>query len=387
LRTFAVRKNAVAGYLKYKPFIINTMSSIIYTLHIATIISLLLSGIFIVTVRGFKSPTLYTSLDRFVSAFLVTVNIFQTYHTPIYGQLLWNPLHLLMGMSVYPFMFAYIFDMVRPGCIRTRFWLTAYLPPAVLAALFFIFEALFGRLPLFSRYADLRNFLDMPQLWVLFAAAAFSIAMISLYTVRAVGQLRLHRRNLTSDFSSLEGNTLGWMGWAIGITLFKWLLLMARITVEGHTFSLAGLFLFTVEPVIITALILRQKDLYGATASNGKDFEQPDDGSEVTPEKSNLLKQRLLALLEKDGVYKNPDLDRTKLSEMMNTNRTRLSLIINRDMNTTFFDLINTCRINKSLELMKDPLHRDMSISTIAELCGFKSLSAFRMAQRKQPRQ
>ncbi|MDR0796776.1 MAG: helix-turn-helix domain-containing protein [Tannerella sp.] len=353
------------------------MNYVIYTFHIATILSMLLSGVFIASVRGSKPPLIYLQLYWFVSIFLCIVNIFQTLHTPVYGQALWNPLHLLMLLAVYPFLFAYIFGMLRPGSIGVRFWLSAYLPLTTLATLYFGFDALFGKLPLFSNYAELRNYLNLPQLWVLFAAAAFSIVLISHYTVRAVGMMRYHKRNFESNFSCTEGNTLEWMWWAIAITLFKCLLVLTRIMTGGSAVSLTVVIFFSIEPVIITALVLRQKDLYGLSTPKDKKLELRNGNSELSSEKQNFLKQKLLLLLEKDEVFKNPDLDSAQLSEMMQTNRTYLSLIINQGMNTTFFDLINNYRLNKSVEMMRDPLRQDMNLSAIAEICGFKNLTAF----------
>jgi AraC-like DNA-binding protein len=62
---------------------------------------------------------------------------------------------------------------------------------------------------------------------------------------------------------------------------------------------------------------------------------------------------------------------------MLGTNRKYLSQVINQDMNTTFYELINTFRLNKSLKMMGNPVHRNTNLSIIAELCGFKSPSAF----------
>jgi AraC-like DNA-binding protein len=354
------------------------MNNIIYTFHIATILTLLLSGIFIGSVRGAKPPMTYLLLERFVSTFLVIVNIFQTAHTQIYGQLLWNPLHLMMLLSVYPFLFAYIFSMVRPGSITVRYWLYAFLPLAALAAIYLTFDALFGKLPLFSNYTEIRNYLKLPQLWILFAAVGFSIALISHYTVRAVGMLRQHRRNLESNFSYTEGTTLGWMWWAIAITLFKWLILMMRIMIEGKAGSLIGLFLFTVEPIVIAVLVLRQKDLYSKPVEGkGVVVEQDSDPSEWSSGKRKKLKHDLLVLLKKDEIFKDPELSIEKVREMLNTNRTYLWQVINHDMNTTFYRLINSYRLDKSLTMMNNPQHRNMQLKNIAEICGFKSLGAF----------
>jgi len=66
----------------------------------------------------------------------------------------------------------YFRHVVPRGSPDIRFWLLSCLPAAALVALYFIFEALFGRLPLFSTYADVRHSLHLPQMWVAFAGAS-----------------------------------------------------------------------------------------------------------------------------------------------------------------------------------------------------------------------
>jgi AraC-like DNA-binding protein len=354
------------------------MNNILYTFHVTTIFSLLLSGIFIVSIRGFNRPILFMSLNRFISVAVTTLIMFQTLHLPIYGRILWNPLIIITILTVNPLLFAYIFGMLRPGAPGIRFWLWTYLPTAVLVMLFLTFEAHYGKLPLVSKYSELRNYLNMPQLWILFAGTGFSGALISVYTVRAIGMLRRHKRALKSNFSCTEGCTLGWMWWAICLTLFKWLILITGITLEGQTSAMAGVLFFTVEPVIIAVLVIRQKDLYRPPAAKEKNAvdslsEYRQDYPELSPEKRNALQKHLLRLLHEEEVYKNPELCCDKLCEMLNTNRSCLSLIINKDMKTTFYGLINNRRLEKSKELMKNPDYRDMPLATVAELSGFKS--------------
>jgi AraC-like DNA-binding protein len=350
------------------------MNDILYTFHITGIFSLLLSGIFIASVRGAKRPIIYMSLNRFVATLFAGLFMLQLYRTPMYGQALWNPLTLLTILAVNPLLFAYIFGMLRPGSPGVRFWLWTYLPTVALATLYFTFEAIYGRLPLFSGYAGVRNCLNMPQLWVLFAAAGFSVVLISVYTARAAILLRQHKRNLESDFSCTEGSTLGWMWWVVAITLFKWLILMMRITTEGYASAVIAVFLFTVEPILIAVLVVRQKDLYCLPS---KDIEKEGDPVELSSGKRNKLQHDLLSLLENEEIFKDPELTNEKVCEMLGTNRTYLWQVINLDMDTNFYNLINKYRLNKSVTLLQNVQYRDKPLKIIAGLSGFKTLRAF----------
>jgi len=353
----------------------------VYTFSIVIVCSYVLSGIYIAAVRGFKPPITYMLLYRFAGALLATLNIVQTSHSALSGQILWNPIHVLMLLTLYPLLFIYVFGMLRPGSAGGRLLLLTFLPAAVLTALYFAFDSLYGTLPLFATYADLRNFLDRPQLWVLFAAVGISIAMMSFMTIRATGMLRQHKRDLKQNFSYTEGSTLGWMWWAIGLTLFKWSVMMIVTMVEGGFGQLLALFFFPLEPTITTVLAVRQKDLYSVQPSLGAAVALENNTSDKTSEqpskKREALKNLLLSLLEKDEIFLNPELNSDKICAMLTTNRTYLSQMINQDMDTTFYQLINTFRLNKAVGMMRNPLNHNMALRSISEICGFKSLSAF----------
>jgi AraC-like DNA-binding protein len=100
-------------------------------------------------------------------------------------------------------------------------------------------------------------------------------------------------------------------------------------------------------------------------------------GMELPLEKRRRLQRDLLALLENDEIFKDPELSLDKIRVMLGTNRTYISQIINRELHTTFYQLVNTCRLNKAVAMMQNPSHKHTPIRNIAEICGFKSMSAF----------
>ncbi|WP_436415759.1 helix-turn-helix domain-containing protein [Petrimonas sp.] len=98
------------------------------------------------------------------------------------------------------------------------------------------------------------------------------------------------------------------------------------------------------------------------------------------PDLDNLksLQDRLIYLLEKKEIFKNPELKISDVSLLLKTNRTYVSKIINEEMNTNFCDLVNSYRINYAEGLLRSQLLTDsLSITKIAEISGFSSLSSF----------
>jgi AraC-like DNA-binding protein len=333
--------------------------------------------------RGFSRPVRYIILFFLLNSVISIANFMQVQGTPVHGQLLWNPFHLLTSLATYPLLFAYLFDLMRPGTVRLRYWLSVYVPLAILVALHIIFSKIYSPLPLFTQYADILAHTGAPELWVRFAATVMFAVMSGAYIAKSIGMLRQHLRELMSNFSYTEGVTLMWIWWFLSFTLLKVVAVLLVMSVEGKVIKTLSIVFFSIEHVITTIWVLRQKTFYVEPAA------QPDSSCEtvsadskknafeLSPEKRDRLRQDLKTLLEKEEAYKDPELSVDKICEMLATNRTYLSLVINGDMNTTFYRVINTCRLHKAQSMMRDPLYRHTSLKSIAAFCGFKSLTSF----------
>lgn len=91
------------------------------------------------------------------------------------------------------------------------------------------------------------------------------------------------------------------------------------------------------------------------------------------------IKEKIVNELQ--TIYKNKDISLVKMSELLDIPTYKLSAAINEKMNTTFYDLINSKRIDASLDLLKN--NKQFTIEAIALDVGFKSKSAFYRAFKK----
>ncbi|MGC9355031.1 MAG: helix-turn-helix domain-containing protein, partial [Mariniphaga sp.] len=82
-------------------------------------------------------------------------------------------------------------------------------------------------------------------------------------------------------------------------------------------------------------------------------------------------------LLEKEKIYKQPDITLGKLAKKLKTNTSYLSSIINNRFEDSFKSVINHYRINEARRLLIFPEYSNFSIEGIAEEVGYKSRSAF----------
>ena len=87
------------------------------------------------------------------------------------------------------------------------------------------------------------------------------------------------------------------------------------------------------------------------------------------------FKSRFDECINDEKVFLNPKLTLTDLALKVGTNRTYMSNYINRELKKTFFDFINSLRLEYATELL---VTSNMTLEVIAEKSGFNSLSTFR---------
>ena len=88
----------------------------------------------------------------------------------------------------------------------------------------------------------------------------------------------------------------------------------------------------------------------------------------------NFIK-RFEEFVYEEKAYLNPKLTLNDLALKIGTNRTYLSNYINHELKKSFFDFINSLRLEHAIKLL---LNTNMTLEVIAEKSGFNSLSTFR---------
>lgn len=84
--------------------------------------------------------------------------------------------------------------------------------------------------------------------------------------------------------------------------------------------------------------------------------------------------------LDNKQAFLDKDINLSKLSLAIGTNRNYLSRYINQELNTNFNDLINKKRVHYAIELLKN---KQFSLLEVGELSGFNSVASFYRAFKK----
>lgn len=98
--------------------------------------------------------------------------------------------------------------------------------------------------------------------------------------------------------------------------------------------------------------------------------------SSLTDEKSIELFRTLERVMREEKIYKDNFLTKDKVAEMLGTNRTYLSRIINEQSKLSFTHYVNHFRIEEAIRLLSDPKN-DTPLKAISADLGFNSISTF----------
>lgn len=95
------------------------------------------------------------------------------------------------------------------------------------------------------------------------------------------------------------------------------------------------------------------------------------------------LFNRIENLMDKDKVYRNADISLETISEMLGTNRTYISNVINKYSGMSFSNYVNSFRIREATELISDT-SKDILVKTLYSRIGYNSISSFYRAFQKE---
>lgn len=98
--------------------------------------------------------------------------------------------------------------------------------------------------------------------------------------------------------------------------------------------------------------------------------------SSLTDEKSLELFRALDRIMREEKIYKDNFITKDKVAELLGTNRTYLSRIINEQAQLSFTHYVNRFRIEEAIRLLSDP-ENDTPLKAISADLGFNSISTF----------
>jgi len=213
-----------------------------------------------------------------------------------------------------------------------------------------------------------------------------------------IKKLKKYEQLIYNNYAEVEDKSLTWLKncLLLGLAVSSvWLVSLALdhsydplknpVYKFGFVIGMTTIGLTIIICYIGYAMILRQgiidTDIFGIVQDGDKGTIV--GGEPTLSSKTAEHMERVKTLLLEQRLYRNPDLNMTKLAELTGLSNSYLSQIINQVQGQNFFDFINSYRVDEVKALLENPDHAHYTILGIAQESGFKSKSTFNSVFKK----
>ena len=227
---------------------------------------------------------------------------------------------------------------------------------------------------------------DLP--WQFYLLSALMYVHLFVYLGLTYKSLWKYRLIIKNKYSQIDQINLDWLSVSIntfGLVAFVSLIQSFITLAENRSVFIVTLVLllifvfYFVNKVILKAL--RQPEIFAGIAQNETTKYM---GSNLTPSQIEEYKKQLLALLNTEKPFLNPQVSLTDLSEKLSVSTKHLSQVINQSFNKSFFDFINTYRIQEVQQILKESKDDKLTVLEAMYQAGFNSKSSFNTAFKKE---
>lgn len=303
-------------------------------------------------------------------------------------------IYIFTMLSVYPMYFIYVLNLTD-NSVKLKKQLKHFIPATTFFVLSLIMTLILSQeeriiyvkeilIEKNLKGLNINTVMGLKGHIFLFSRIVF-LVQILYYAFNTIRLAKKHNEKIENYFSNTEGKTLNWL---MLITL-----VIVISAVAGITFTFIGRSYFSeneaslVIPSVIFTSMLFIIGFKGNMQINVNPYFEEDELMEeiimIQTNQNKSLRSQLIDLFEKDRIYKNPDLRIITLSEILKTNRTYISKLINEEFNMNFNEFVNKYRVEEARRLLEDSSQDRFTMEHIAERSGFGSVNSFTRAFKK----
>jgi YesN/AraC family two-component response regulator len=219
----------------------------------------------------------------------------------------------------------------------------------------------------------------------------FSLA----YLPFIIRDLYQYRRKIRANYSTLEKRNLDWLqgfvlaGTLLGITagVLYTISSFSDILSEYTDFTLLASTIFVYS---IGYMGLKQAEFFTPIGREEKQVTKEEKPRQESYTRSGLneeqgkeFHQELCTLMEKEKPYLRSDLSLAELAGLINISTHNLTEVINTFADTSFYDFVNSYRVENVKQAIKDPEFQNYTLLGIGLESGFNSKSSFNSVFKK----
>ena len=212
---------------------------------------------------------------------------------------------------------------------------------------------------------------------------------IMCYWVASLFLLRRFNASLRERYSSLGARSFGWLRTMLSITLVMWLVWVIGLLLLEPWTDVLGAVAVVPGMYLLAFFGLRQPEVFideeppaaaaAATTESTSRYARSGMDRERVPE----FLARLENLMRTEKPWLESDLTLAELATRAQLSPHNLSQLLNEEVGKTFFDYVNSQRVDEVKRCLLDPAYDSQTILDIALAAGFSSKTAFNSAFRQ----
>lgn len=205
------------------------------------------------------------------------------------------------------------------------------------------------------------------------------ISSILIYSILSLRMLYLHQSRLKQHYSNLENRSLNWLKVPVIFYTVFWIGWNILTEIDRFVFGRslrAYYFLPTFVGLAIVTYWIGFKGYVKSQTNDNTDISPANQASEKNPQ-DPILGKNITALMEDQKPYLDPDLNLSKLAELLDRNPKQVSAAINQNFSKNFYEYVNQYRIEAFKQRMLLPDQETFTLLGHAFECGFKFKSTF----------
>lgn len=199
--------------------------------------------------------------------------------------------------------------------------------------------------------------------------------IIALYPIALglllIRHIREYRAWCEDNFSSLDDVDVEWIVRYLIMLLLIGVMYMYICLTHSHARGFTQQWLVIVMICYGTEQILFRRDPWAVVQRAEKEREDRPEAEAPLAGYRHALE----AWMEKEKPYRNPDFKLIDLQNVLPMNRTYLSQFIHSEYDCSFYQFVNTYRIQEAKRLMSEK--RGLKMAEVSAYCGFSSPSVF----------
>ncbi len=328
----------------------------------------------------------HRSLSNYFLAFFLAVYAFKLLLNSEFALRIGFGNYLVVILLLTPSLYLYVYTLTNTCKTFKAVFLWHYLPGFLAMPLLFVYRKYWGV------YNNTDVFMVEDALIVFSIIQALVVIHVIIYMLLVIRNLKEYKNQLEDNFSNIENINLRWL-----TILCYALIIVTLIWIIGGYGDIGYFVKKWGEPQIVVAYIfwVFMSSIVLLIGYNG--FTKPEiflnDKLDLPPKSipkkkysaKQLLKisEQLTQLMHDEKPFLNPTLKLGQLAEILGTNPSLLSSVINTVFEKNFNDFVNEYRVKEVINKIRNPEHNNLTLLGLAFDSGFNSKSSFNSVFKK----